>query len=140
MLVLLNEFSIRSSLSLLVTLHALLIERTFPASADLRHALHGLERRGNEVAVVANGHVAAGSERERGVDCELFAVCVTEAVRYFSRVLTGGNFLAYLFVQASFLGFLFILNCKERSVSIFVAMEIWSSGDVRFCGICSCRT
>ena len=36
--------------------------------------------------------------------------------------------------------FLFILNYKERSVSIFMAIEIWSSGDVRFCGICSCRT
>ena len=93
MLVLLNEFPIRSSLSLLIALHTLLIEPTFPASADLRHALHGLERRGNEVAVVANGHVAAGSERERGVDCELFAVCVTEAVQYFSQEFQQqGNF------------------------------------------------
>lgn len=53
--------------------HAALVEDALAALADLRDALHGLDRLLEELAVVADGHVAAGGELQGAVDHHLLA-------------------------------------------------------------------
>ncbi|GJC95172.1 hypothetical protein ColKHC_03998 [Colletotrichum higginsianum] len=71
-LVLGDELAGGGDLALALALHALLVEDALAAGPDLGHALHGLERLGDEVAVVPHGHVAPRAELERAVDRHLF--------------------------------------------------------------------
>lgn len=73
MRVLRHQLAIRRLGPLLVALHALLVEHTLALLPDLGDARHGLEGRGDEVAVVADGDVAAGCEGEGAVDDHFFA-------------------------------------------------------------------
>lgn len=68
-----DELGRTGELAGLVPSHALLVEHTLSACADLAHALHGLERFCHELGVVSYGNVAAGLEEERVVDRHLLA-------------------------------------------------------------------
>jgi len=74
MLVLLDEFAVFGTLALLVALHAGLVEGAFAAGADLGYARHGVERCVDEVAVVADGDVAASGEGQGRVHGEFLVV------------------------------------------------------------------
>jgi hypothetical protein len=73
-LVLCDELAVGLEIALLVAAHAVLVELALALGADLRYALHGLEGGGDQVAVVANGDVAAGGKGEGAVDGHLLAV------------------------------------------------------------------
>jgi hypothetical protein len=70
-----DELPVVLALALLVAAHARLVECALPPCADLGDAGHGFERGLDEVAVVADGHVAALGEGERRIHGHLFAVC-----------------------------------------------------------------
>lgn len=72
MFVLGHQFAVRFSLSCNVSFHALLVEYAFATGSDFGDSLHGFERRGNVVAVVADGDIAARGKVEGAVNDHFF--------------------------------------------------------------------
>lgn len=87
MLVLGDQFPVRRLRPLFVAGHAVLVEDTFALGADLGDPLHGFEGGGDEVAVVADGDVAAGGEGEGAVDNHFFAGGFAEGFGPFELVV-----------------------------------------------------
>ncbi len=79
--------------------------------------MHGFERGGDEVAVVADGDVAAGGEGEGLVDCHFFANCFSEG---FCPFELAGVALHFELVHWSACG----LRCiRTRGMYVFVTFR-----------------
>lgn len=75
-----DEFARSQELALAVAGHAALVEVALAAGADLDDLVHGLQGLGGELAVVADGDVAAGGEQQSRVDDHLLARRLAEGL------------------------------------------------------------